>query len=182
MAQERVREKLNQNSRQTARKKLKEIKAISDRLIELTGQDDVSDTLDCFAPTSDRGPDDVTGYEYLVALAARADQAAKKITPGPGDRTLLSDLGFPSVKRLCATMVREAWTVVHGVHPGEGNPDAHAACEALWMAAGGADAGPDDAGGRWVRPLREAVRRNAGALDAHMSAAACLSTLQQETP
>ncbi len=177
-----MKQEREQNNRKIALEKLNDISRLSKLLIELTQRDDVRESLRVWAPPPDLHPDDLTGYHYIASLASRAKQAAEHITTASGGRMLRPINGSPKARQLCATMVREAWKVVHGKHPGEANAGAQNACEALWMAAGGADAGPDDAGGRWVRPLREAAEENAAALYAQMSAHACMSILQQETP
>ncbi len=151
-----IREEEKRHSRKLAREKLAEIDKLAKKLIKLTGDNEVVETLRTFAPASRCGIDDVTGYQYLKALRERASKARERISPTPGDRGLAADLGQPGALLLCAMMTCASWTKATGKAPGEKNPKAHDACEALWTASDGTprvtEAGPS----RWGRHIREA--------------------------
>lgn len=142
-------------SRAAARETLKKVGELATELVKLTGDNDVIETLRTYAPASTGGPGDITGYEYLVALADRATRARNRITTGPGGHTLFTDLGKPTAFLLCAVMVCAAWKKQHGRMPSEKSQPALKACEALWVAAGGPASSNVDAD-RWVRHLRAA--------------------------
>lgn len=54
---------------------------------------------------------------------------------------------------LCAVLLCEIWTCIHGLRPGKDNSAAQDACDLLWLAAGAASDGDRPENGRWRRWL-----------------------------
>lgn len=204
-------EERKRSSRASAREKLQKVSDLCAELIKLADENEVFEALRTYAPAPTRGYDDVAGFEYLTGLAGRALQARGRITTGPGGHTLLADLGRPTAQLLCAMMVREAWKKRYGRAAGERNPHALGACEALWVAAGGAPTCTGDESDHWLAYLRNARaskthsrqlsnahnaaalrqpddpeltkdRKAAAFMDARSKARYCLSHVQQERP
>lgn len=112
-------EELRLASRLDVRGALEQLATAAKRIIAVTDRDDVLEALRVPAPVAAHGPDDVTGYEYLRALAHRAETAANAIRSGPGKDTFLAGIGYPTPRLLCAVMVRTAWTLAKGKAPSE---------------------------------------------------------------
>jgi hypothetical protein len=99
--------------------------------------------------------------EAMQRLACLALFAGNSIPEGEGrNRAEIRNAGQPrpfiNARTLTARIVAVAWAEVNDVPPGLGNADAHAACNALWEAAGGE---PQE--GTWRRWLADA-RSNDG--------------------
>jgi hypothetical protein len=90
----------------------------------------------------------------LEEHARFAATAAEKIPMGKGDKRVVGDT---SPEELCAFMVRQAWRVGRGREPGSQSIEVLAACEALWIAAGG-KASKDDDARKWRRHLEAASK------------------------
>jgi hypothetical protein len=65
-------------------------------------------------------------------------------------------LGGPSARVICAIVVIEAWTALHGKPRGSHNDSIGAICEKYWRACGGPQTGKDGDAGNWRRPMKEA--------------------------
>lgn len=177
-------------TRLDAREALEQLASSAENIIALTDRADVLEALQALAPAGGSGPDDVTGYEYLSALAGRAKTAAAGIRSGSGRDTLLAGFGYPTARLLCAAMVRSAWRRANGRTPGSKNPKALEACAALWRASGGevshrVENGETDEGGSWERHLRVAGGKAddcPAIASAHVTAARCLRVLRQKAP
>lgn len=151
-----IQEEGKRHSRKSAREKLAELSELAERLIKLTGDAEVLETLRIYAPASISGLSHAAVNEYVAELMARARNARARISTTPGDRGLTADLGQPAARLLCAMMTCESWTKVMGKPPGEKNPKAHEACEALWVASGGTPEDIEGGSSRWVRHLHAA--------------------------
>ena len=173
-----LREEAARGLRKDARAALQAMANAARNLTEMTGRHDVIEALGVLARPAPGEPDDIAGFEYLVALARRADQAAARIPQtGGGAKTLAGTLGRPSSRMLTAAIVRASIGEAIGNAPSERNATAQAACAALWAAAGGRRAGPT----AWVRHLREAGGKAGPASDnARRAAQELLRRLQQD--
>ena len=176
-----MRDERHGEKRRDTRERLEEVAKLARGLVKLTDREEVQAALSILGGRRDGTPCDVTGYEYLVELAERSERAAKRITPGAGERRLDADLGRPTARRLCAAMVHGAMHLINGKAPGERNPEALVACAALWAAAGGDDSERADVEGAWVRHLRDVkAALDAATLSARLTAGDCLALLQQD--
>jgi hypothetical protein len=86
--------------------------------------------------------------------ARRATIAMEKIPTGKGDKRIEGDI---SPEELCAFMVRQAWGAGRGEEPGSQSIEVLAACESLWIAAGG-KASKDADARKWRRHLEAASK------------------------
>jgi hypothetical protein len=116
--------------------------------------DDVLEALAAFAPPR---PGDIpadTGVIFLTRLKDSAERSARKIR-GRGGRDALHDaMQIPGPRLFCAVGILEIRKKL-GLTLSWKNEDAEAACEALWLAAGGQDDGATHGlGGVWQRYLR----------------------------
>jgi hypothetical protein len=93
------------NKRVDAKKMLDDIARFAKSINDLMDLEEVRGALDFFAPISQRGIDDVAGFEYLQQLETRASRARAKIRTGKGGGLLRDDLGIPSPRLLCAACV-----------------------------------------------------------------------------
>lgn len=162
-----LKERMQQPRRAALRRRLR---AIADQaskvLTELEDFEIISRLVD--AEWADRGSCNAADVERrrcaLKDHARFASIAADKIPVGKGDRRADGDV---SPEELCAFMVRQAWRVGRGEEPGSQSIDVLAACESLWIAAGG-KASKDADARKWRRHLEAAsLPRRQGASGAH---------------
>jgi len=91
---------------------------------------------------------------------AEADPRPKDVRADPcGGRIRAQRVAEPNPREICALIVIEAWTLVHGDPPRAYNLRAQYFCEACWRARGGAPTDP----GNW-RGTIGAARKNNSAM------------------
>jgi hypothetical protein len=150
-----LKERMRAPGRDALRRRLQ---AITDRarqdLAELADFEILSRLVD--AERSDRGSCSTVDVERrrraLEEHARFAAIAAAKIPTGKGDKRAVGDV---SPEELCAFMVGHAWQVQRGEWPGSQSIEVLAACESLWIAAGG-KASKDADARKWRRHLEAA--------------------------
>jgi hypothetical protein len=173
--------RLSQRHRAATRLMVDRIPKAAKLIMAYMDHEEVRDALSVFAPLSPRDIGDVTGFEYLLKLAHRAERASAGIRVGKGRDSLQDNLDFPSPRLLCAACISEAMFKISGRRPDPAYEDAQVACHALWLAAGGADTSTVGVrGGLWERHLRDAKSNRTSAVrSARRTARSHVASAQQ---
>src|SRR5262245_38704964 len=90
------------------------------------------------------------------------DRALKRI-PDRGRRTRARRQAGPTARVICAIIIAEAWTTVHGQLRGGHNERIGEICMKYWLACGGPPIGRASKGGgpnNWRRPMEQALSDN----------------------
>jgi hypothetical protein len=96
--------------------------------------------------------------DAVRAVAELVDKASERI-PRAGRKRARRTAG-PSARELCALIVIEAWTLVHGKPRGAHSPRVQAICDAYWRACGGAPIGKRGDSENWRRTMGAALKDN----------------------
>jgi hypothetical protein len=92
------------------------------------------------------------------AVAELVDKASNRI-PRAG-RKRARRIAGPNPRELCALIIIEAWTLVHGKPPGAHNLRVQGICDAYWRACGQAPIGKQGDPENWRRTMGAALKDN----------------------
>jgi hypothetical protein len=99
--------------------------------------------------------DDFPGIRQALRKAVEMSDRALKSIPS-GGRRRARQLTGPTARVVCAIVVIEAWTALHGKPRGGHNDSIGEICEKYWRACGGDRTGSGDPG-NWRRRMKEAL-------------------------